>query len=266
MTEEESLAKAYLEFSLEAGSSIEEINAAYKDLVMVWHSDRFPSGSKKQKADEKMKKINNARDLLRKHFAEDHKKTGYCACRPKASTGKAQEQSTGGGFGAGPGKSTAQQNAEDEAQARKRNEERARQAAQEAAAAKAKQAAQAAEASRAQFAAQTAMEQQKLANDERLRWRISVIMVVAWLGLNLFGMVSMNAKSWWHDFSWKWDRDHPSTPPATQSETPSTTPGYIPAYNKFPGGDQNTWQQQQDADQKRRDEQAERQKKQDIYV
>jgi len=92
MTEEESLAKAYLEFSLEGGSSLEEVNEAYKDLVMAWHSDRYPVGKKRQKAEEKMKKINNARDLLKKHFSESHKATGYCACRGAGNSVKPKEK------------------------------------------------------------------------------------------------------------------------------------------------------------------------------
>ena len=265
MIEEESLAKAYLEFSLEGGSSLEEVNEAYKDLVMAWHSDRYPVGKKRQKAEEKMKKINNARDLLKKHFSESHKATGYCACRGAGNSGQTQGKTSTGQTSDTSKQKTAQQNNAEEAEARKRNEERARRSAAEAADAKAKAAAAAAQKASSEQSMQSALEQTKLANDERLRWKVSIGMVIVWVALNIFGGVSMNAKSWWHDFSWKWERDHPSTPAASQTPTEPSNPGYISPYNKFPGGDQNSWKEQQDADQRLRDAQAEKQKQQDIY-
>ena len=264
MTEEEILARAYFVMGKEAGTSMEAITERYKRLAMVWHSDRFPKAEAKAEAEEEMKKINNARDDLKKHFANSHKATGYCACRPGAAADKPRERA-GTGQAPGPGKRrTTQENNTEEAEARRRNDERARRAAEDEAAAKAKQAAANAQRANSEQSAQSALEQTKLAADEKLRWKISIGMVVAWVCLNAFGAFSMNAKSWWHDFSWKWDRDHSSTPPASQSPEPST-PGYIPGYNKTPGGDQSSWQQQQEQDQKRRDEQAESQKKQDIY-
>ncbi len=264
MTEEEILARAYFVMGKEAGTSMEAITERYKRLAMVWHSDRFPKAEAKAEAEEEMKKINNARDDLKKHFANNHKATGYCACRPGVATDKPRER-TGSGQAPGPGKRrTTQETNNEEAEARKRNEERARRAAEDAAAAKAKKAAAAAQQATAEQTVQSALEQTKLAADEKLRWKISICMVIAWVCLNAFGAFSMNAKSWWHDFSWKWERDHAPTPPTSTTPDPSTQ-GYIPGYNKTPGGDQNSWQQQQNEDQKRRDEQAERQKKQDIY-
>lgn len=264
MTEEEILARAYFVMGKEAGTSMEVITERYKRLAMVWHSDRFPKAEAKAEAEEEMKKINNARDDLKKHFANNHKATGYCACRPGAATDKPRERA-GTGQAPGPGKRrTTQENNTEEAEARRRNDERARRAAEDEAAAKAKQAAANAQRATSEQSAQSALEQTKLAADEKLRWKISIGMVVAWVCLNAFGAFSMNAKSWWHDFSWKWERDHSSTPPASQSPEPNT-PGYIPGYNKTPGGDQSSWQQQQEQDQKRRDQQAESQKKQDIY-
>lgn len=264
MTEEEILARAYFVMGIDAGSSMEAILTRYRRLAMVWHSDRFPQPEAKQGAEEEMKKINNARDELKKHFATNHKESGYCACRPGAAADKPKER-TGTGQAPGPGKRrTTQENNREEAEARRRNEERARKAAEDEAAAKAKQAAANAQRANSEQTMQSALEQTKLANDESLRWKVSIGMVIAWIALNAFGAFSMYAKSMWHDFSWKWDRDHPSTPPA-QTNPQAITPDYISPYNKSPGGDQNSWQQQQDADQKRRDEQAESQKKQDIY-
>jgi hypothetical protein len=43
-----------------------EIKSAYRDLLFVWHPDRFPNDSKLQaKAGEKLKEINEAYKLLR---------------------------------------------------------------------------------------------------------------------------------------------------------------------------------------------------------
>ena len=264
MTEEEILARAYFVMGKESGTSMEIINARYKRLAMVWHSDRFSSKGDKENAEEEMKKINNARDDLKKHFSTNHKESGYCACRPGAATDKPKER-TGTGQAPGPGKRrTTQENNREEAEARRRNEERARRAAEDEAAAKAKQAAATAQRATAEQSVQSALEQTKLAADEKLRWKVSVCMVIAWVGLNAFGAFTMGAKSMWHDFSWKWDRDHQPTPPA-QTNPQTSNPGYVSPYNKFPGGDQSSWQQQQDLDQKHRDEQAESQKKQDIY-
>lgn len=269
MTEEEKLQKAYFVLGLEPGSPLDSINRRHKRLIMVWHPDRFPTEDGKKDAEEELKKINNAKDDLKKHFEQSHKASGACACKPSqgASTQSSNQGSgrSGQGPGPGPGKrKTTQENNREEAEAQRRSREREAQAAAEAAE-KERQRQAAASAQAAQQSAQAAAEQTKLLADERLRWKLSLCIGAAWIGLSLFGWAGTSLKAWWHDFSWKWDRDHPSTPPATQSEAPSSTPGYVPPYNQFPGGEQSTWQQQQDADQKRRDEQAERQKKQDIY-
>lgn len=260
MTEEEILARAYFVMGKEAGTSMEAITERYKRLAMVWHSDRFPKAEAKAEAEEEMKKINNARDDLKKHFANSHKATGYCACRPGAAADKPRERA-GTGQAPGPGKRrTTQENNTEEAEARRRNDERARRAAEDEAAAKAKQAAANAQRATTEQSAQSALEQTKLAADEQLRWKVSIGIVIAWVCLNAFGAFSMNAKSWWHDFSWKWDRDHSSTPPSSQANPDPSTSSYFPPYNKPP-----TWQEQHDLEQKRRDEQAEIQKKKDIY-
>ncbi|WP_448604278.1 J domain-containing protein, partial [Thermoleptolyngbya sp.] len=57
----------YRVLDLEPGASLEEVNQAYKDLVFVWHPDRIPTDNERlhQKAQEKIKEINQARDRLR---------------------------------------------------------------------------------------------------------------------------------------------------------------------------------------------------------
>lgn len=65
----EDLAHCYLLLGLEPGASLEDVNQAYKDLAFVWHPDRLPSDNPRlqEKAQEKLKQINYARDILRSH-------------------------------------------------------------------------------------------------------------------------------------------------------------------------------------------------------
>jgi curved DNA-binding protein CbpA len=61
----------YKALELEPGASLEEVNQAHKDLALVWHPDRLPQDSPRlqEKAQAKLKEINNARDRLREYQA-----------------------------------------------------------------------------------------------------------------------------------------------------------------------------------------------------
>ncbi len=63
------LENAYRTLDLEPGASMEEVNQAYKDLVFIWHPDRLPKDNLRliEKAQEKIKQLNQARDYLRTH-------------------------------------------------------------------------------------------------------------------------------------------------------------------------------------------------------
>lgn len=63
------LENAYRVLDLEPGASMEEVNQAYKDLVFIWHPDRLPKENTRliEKAQEKIKQLNQARDYLRTH-------------------------------------------------------------------------------------------------------------------------------------------------------------------------------------------------------
>jgi DnaJ-domain-containing protein 1 len=51
---------------LKSGASQEEINQAYRDLVTVWHPDRFANNLRLQKkAEENLKEINAAYEYIR---------------------------------------------------------------------------------------------------------------------------------------------------------------------------------------------------------
>ncbi|MFZ4676638.1 MAG: DnaJ domain-containing protein, partial [Nodosilinea sp.] len=78
------LDNAYRILELEPGASLEAINQAYKDLVFVWHPDRIPQDNERlyQKAQDKIKALNHARDLLR-----SHSRTAPAASRTSQSYG-----------------------------------------------------------------------------------------------------------------------------------------------------------------------------------
>ncbi|WP_300874648.1 pentapeptide repeat-containing protein [Thermosynechococcus sp. Uc] len=61
----------YRVLELEPGATLEEVNRAYRDLVFIWHPDRIPKDNTRliEKAQEKIKQFNEARDQLRQHIA-----------------------------------------------------------------------------------------------------------------------------------------------------------------------------------------------------
>ena len=59
------LSKAYEVLGVEPGVSMKELKAAHRDLAKVWHPDRFQHDPRlQQKAQEKLKEINEAYELL----------------------------------------------------------------------------------------------------------------------------------------------------------------------------------------------------------
>lgn len=60
------LGRCYFHLGLDPGASADEIKEAWRDLVQVWHPDRFSSNERlQQKAQEKLKLINQAYEKLR---------------------------------------------------------------------------------------------------------------------------------------------------------------------------------------------------------
>ncbi len=57
----------YRVLELKPGASLELVDQAYKDLAFIWHPDRIPEENERlrQRAQEKLKEINYARDQLR---------------------------------------------------------------------------------------------------------------------------------------------------------------------------------------------------------
>ena len=65
-------AQAYSVLEVEPGATSEEIRSAYRDLVKVWHPDRFPNDERlRKRAEEQTKLLNDAYAYL-------------CSCLPPA--------------------------------------------------------------------------------------------------------------------------------------------------------------------------------------
>jgi curved DNA-binding protein CbpA len=55
-------------------ASIEDVNQAYRDCVNVWHPDRFANNPRlREKAEKKLKEINEAHDTLTSFLSAGHK-------------------------------------------------------------------------------------------------------------------------------------------------------------------------------------------------
>ena len=60
--------KYYEILKLKPGASLGEVKQAYRDLAKVWHPDCFPDAPElKQKAEEEIKKINEAYQQLKSY-------------------------------------------------------------------------------------------------------------------------------------------------------------------------------------------------------
>jgi curved DNA-binding protein CbpA len=62
---------AYEVLGLKPGASQAQVKQAYRKLVKIWHPDRFADPTQKQQAEEKIKKINVAYNLLKSEQLPD---------------------------------------------------------------------------------------------------------------------------------------------------------------------------------------------------
>lgn len=70
------LTKQYYVLGLQPGASAADMKAAHRDLAKVWHPDRFVHDPQlRQKAEQKLKEINEAYDQLRSGKARSHAAT-----------------------------------------------------------------------------------------------------------------------------------------------------------------------------------------------
>ena len=64
--------RCYQLLGLEAGSSEDQVKQAYRDMVRVWHPDRFSHDERLRLiAQEKLKEINGAYEFLKAKFFEN---------------------------------------------------------------------------------------------------------------------------------------------------------------------------------------------------
>ena len=72
------LNRYYQRLDLEPGASKEAVNQAYKDLAFIWHPDRIPEDNPrlKDKAHEKLKELNEARQFFRDYFKDQLRQSG----------------------------------------------------------------------------------------------------------------------------------------------------------------------------------------------
>lgn len=182
----------------------------------------YPSGDKKLKAEEEMKKINNARDLLKKHFAQGHKNSSPCDCRPGTKSTPP------------PPPPPHNDKAEEEA-ARKRSTERAaeaeraRKAAEATAAAERERRAAQDRAQSDRAAAKDAVEQQKISDDEALRWRVSIGIIAAWVLVSLFSIATLGLEHVWHNIATSIEQmfaKHDDPKPKLQNDSTNDTSTY----------------------------------------
>ncbi|MBX9724464.1 MAG: J domain-containing protein, partial [Candidatus Obscuribacterales bacterium] len=181
------LHEAYSILGLKPGSSKETIQKRWKRLSMVWHPDRLPTEEGKIEAEEELKKINNAKDLLWKHLESAEHKSSGCECQPGAST-EQQAQNTGQQkTGPGPGPKR-RPHADPEEEAKRKDAERQRRAAEETA----RQQQQAQQQQARQESYQAAQEQEK---SDNLRWKIAKAEAIIFAALSVFGFIgsSINA-------------------------------------------------------------------------
>lgn len=175
--------KAYSILGLDPGSSKEKIQTRWKRLAMVWHPDRFPSDEGKKDAEEELKKINNAKDVLWAHFDSPAHKPSGCDCQQPIGSQRQTGQPPPDprpGPGPGPGRKS---NAE--AEAERRDAERKAKAAAEEAARQAQ--GQAKKEERQTF--EQAQTQQANFDDAQLRWKIAKMLAVVFLALCALGWI-----------------------------------------------------------------------------
>jgi curved DNA-binding protein CbpA len=165
------LQKAYSVLGLEPGAPMEAINRRYKRLVLVWHPDRFHNEEGKREAEQELKAINSARDLLKDHFVKGgHKETGPCSCRADSGQQSAQSKQNAHGPGPGPDRTNDREGTKREQEASRKREADSRRSSAEDGANRADQAAKAAHEQTMHNAFRKGHHQ----NHDSVRWRISL--------------------------------------------------------------------------------------------
>ncbi|HEY9758829.1 MAG TPA: J domain-containing protein [Oculatellaceae cyanobacterium] len=150
------IARAYNTLDLPLGTSFVEVMLRYRKVAPESHPDRFFEQAEKKRAEDKLKKINHAKDVLHDHFKgprANHKNDDSCICRPVKS---AKGEKTAAEAAKKAAEAAAQKKAEEAAM--KAAEAVAKKAAEEALAAAAKKAEQEASRKAKEMAAAAAAE------------------------------------------------------------------------------------------------------------
>jgi DnaJ-class molecular chaperone len=72
-----SLERAYEILEIKKGSSEAEVQQAYKDMVAVWHPDRFAHSPRlRAKAEQRLKEINRAKEVLERSLRSGARSDG----------------------------------------------------------------------------------------------------------------------------------------------------------------------------------------------
>lgn len=204
------LHRALTALGLEPGAEFEIVKRRYRRLALVWHPDRMMNAEAKREAEEELKKINNSFDKLKKHFDTEHKSGPSCRCQPAATSPPPNHNSHAGSDQRRQQEEAerkrqaerARQAAEAEA-ARKRNEERQRQAAADEAAKRAAEAARWAQEKRK--AVDEAIKFEALSKDEALRWKCAVACAAVFIGLLLYCWIGCGIRDAVHAIGQQWE-------------------------------------------------------------
>jgi YD repeat-containing protein len=225
------LHKAYQILGLDPGSPKETIQRRWKRLAMVWHPDRFPNEEGKKDAEEELKKINHAKDVLWKHFESGSHRASGCECQPGA-TDEQSGQTAGHRSGPSPGPGRSRTGGGDpEDEAKRRDAERKRRAAEEAA----RQQQQAQEKAQQQ-SYQTAQQQEISQKEDKLRWKVATTEAIVFAGLCIFGWIGSGINTAIHN--WQAEEDQKARQKAAdeakkndpcQSGTSQTPPNFAQA-------------------------------------
>ena len=85
------IALAFATLDLPPNSSRQQAREAYRDLVQVWHPDRFGHNQRLQsQAEAKLRDINNAYEILEKHFTQKEWSSSEGACQTESHTSSSQ--------------------------------------------------------------------------------------------------------------------------------------------------------------------------------
>lgn len=75
-------------------STLEDVKLSYRDLVQIWHPDRFSTNPRlAQKAEEKLKAINNAYSILTEHYSTFESEANNDHCEPTQSNAESPSAS-----------------------------------------------------------------------------------------------------------------------------------------------------------------------------